>query len=43
MTKKLYIHPEVQVTTLQTTIIMQAASPAGDSMGVFDSESPYQW
>ena len=41
--KKQYIQPEVQVTTLQTTIIMQAASPAGDSMGVFNEDSPYQW
>ena len=41
--KKLYIQPEVQVTDIQTTIVMQAASPVGDTMGVFNNESPYQW
>ena len=41
--KKLYIHPEVQVTDIQSTLIMQAASPAGDTMGVFSTDTPYQW
>ena len=41
--KKLYIHPEVQVTDIQTTIVMQAASPVGDTMGVFGDPVDIQW
>ena len=41
--KKLYIHPEVQVTDIQTTIVMQAASPAGDNMGLYGDPVDVQW
>lgn len=35
--KNLYIQPEVHVTEIQSMVVMQVASPAGNSMGFHDT------
>lgn len=40
--KKNYINPEVQVTELASMPLMQAGSPAGDTMGLFGTTGD-QW
>ncbi len=42
MTKKIYNQPEVQVAQFASMSLMQAASPAGDTMGMHDIEGD-QW
>ena len=42
--KKTYIQPEVQVTNIQSMIVMQAVSaPAEVNMGLINSETSTQW
>ena len=40
--KRIYNQPEVQVTELASMPLMQAGSPAGDTMGFFDTTGD-QW
>ena len=42
MTKKIYNQPEVQVAQFASMSLMQAASPAGGTMGMHDIEGD-QW
>ena len=42
--RKTYNQPEVQVTEIQSMIVMQAASaPVGDSFNVFNTSTDIQW
>ena len=41
--KKNYINPEVQVAQYASMTLMQAASPAGPTIGTYDIPTYDQW
>ncbi len=43
MTKKIYNQPEIQIAQFASMSLMQAASPAGNTMGMSSTITDDQW